>query len=383
MDEFTRPILLEFAAGCAGLARRVEVGRNCANVICKMSRAGRAIFAVAIGAALCAGSLFRAKAQDNSQQAVEELVVNQAAGRVVIAVVKHAILIGTAENAIEQGTRPPIPTAMSSIRAGVFLGADEWVSPSLQKDLGLLDEELPRLRNTSAAETPSLGVAVANTQASDIEGIGKALAQRLGELAADIHGNLDWPASSPVAELVLADYMPDYGPEVWQLSYSLEQEQQQGDYWITNIQGPVYSQIWPPEKGQPHTLMEFDYPQKDAPPTLLDLLKQKDPRLDSVMQGDPSLAKTANEFLNGDSKKISTEDATQFLRAAMAAITPANATQTMAIVRDDTGFDWILRPPPEPKKPNVNRPSGAPSLANPPQDDSEARPSLAHPPNSQ
>lgn len=383
MDEFTRPILLEFAAGCADLARRVEVERNCANVVCKMSRAGRAIFAVAIGAALCAGSLLRAKGQDNSQQAVEELVVNQAAGRVVIAVVKHAILIGTVENAIEQGTRPPVPTAMSSIRAGVFLGADEWVSPSLQKDLGLLDEELPRLRNTSAAETPSLGVAVANTEASDIEGIGKALGQRLGELAADIHGNLDWPASSPVAELVLADYLPDYGPEVWRLTYSIEQEQQQGDYWITNIQGPVYSQVWPPEKGQPHTLMEFDYPQKDAPPTLLDLLKQKDPRLDSVMQGDASLAKTANEFLNGDSKKISTEDATQFLRAALAAITPANAIQTMAIVRDDRGFDWILRPPAEPKKPNVNRPFGAPSLANPPQDDSEARPSLAHPPNSQ
>lgn len=336
---------------------------------------------LAIGAALCGLLLPRAKGQDDSQS-VEEVVVNQAAGRVVIAVVKHAILIGTAENAFEPGTRVPVPTALSSIRAGIILGADEWTSPSLQKDLGWLDQELPHLHGGMAAEAPSLGVAAANTQATDIEAIGKPVRERLGELAGDIHANLDWPANTPVTELLLADYLPDYGPEVWQLTYSLEQEQQQGDYWVTNVQGPVYLQIWPPEKGQPHTLMEFDYPQKNAPPTLLDLLKQKDPRLEGVIQGDQTLAETANKFLSGDSTKISAGDATQFLRAALAAITPANVPQTVAIIREETGFDWILRPPAEPKKANPNRPPGAPSLANPPQDNSGA-PSLAHPPHAQ
>ncbi len=346
-----------------------------------MGRAARCVLFLTICAALCAVLLRRAKGQDSSQP-VEEIAVNQAAGRVVIAVVKHAILIGTAENPIEPGTRPPIPTALSSIRAGIILGADEWTSPSAQKDLGWLDQELPHLRSGIAAEAPSLGVAVANTQATDIEAIGKPVRERLGELAGNIHGNLNWPTDAPLAELLLADYLPDYGPEVWQLTYSLEQEQQQGDYWVTNVEGPVYSQIWPPEKGQPHTLMEFDYPQNDAPPTLLDLLKQKDPRLESVIQGDQTLAETANKFLSGDSLKISAGDATQFLRAAMAAITPAHVPQTMAIIRDETGFDWILRPPPEPRKANGNRPPGAPSLANPPVDDSAA-PSLAHPPHSE
>lgn len=347
-----------------------------------MSRAGRVVLASTIATALCACLLIRAKAQDDSQPTVEEVVVNQAAGRVVIAVVKHAILIATAENPIEAGTRPPIPTQVSSMRAGVVLGADEWASPSLQKDLGRLDQELPHLNSPfGAADTPTLGGVVANTEASDIESIGKPVRERLAELAGNIHNNLDWPANSPVAQIVLADYAANYGPEVWQLTYSMEQEQQHGDYWVTNIDGPVYLQIWPPEKGQPHTLMEFDFPQKDAPPSLLDLLKQKDPRLESVTQGDRTMANTANEFLMGDSLKISATDATQFLRAAMAAITRTNDAQTMAIIRDENGFDWILRPPAEPKPAKGTRLPGAPSLANPGGDDSA--PSLAHPPGSE
>lgn len=343
------------------------------------------VLASTIAVALCACLLIRVKAQDDSQQTVEEVVVNQAAGRVVIAVVKHAILVATAENPIEPGTRPPIPTQVSTMRAGILLGADEWASPSLQKDLGRLDQELPHLNSPLAAgaDTPTLGGATANTEASDIESIGKAVRQRLGELAGNIHNGLDWPANSPVAQLVLADYASNYGPEVWQLTYSMEQEQQHGDFWVTNISDPVFLQIWPPEKGQPHTLMEFDFPQKDAPLSLLDLLKQKDPHLESVIQGDRTMANTANEFLTGDSLKISATDATQFLRAAMAAITPANQPQTMAVIRDENGFDWVLRPPAEPKPPKGARPAGAPSLANPAGGDSEPAPSLAHPPGSE
>lgn len=337
-----------------------------------------------VAAALCVCPLPRTKAQDDSQPTVEEVVVNQAAGRVVIAVVKHAILIATAENPIEPGTRPPVPTPLSSMRAGIVLGADEWASPSLQRDLGRLDQELPHLNSRfGAADTPTLGGVVANTEASDIESIGKAVHERLGELAGNIHNGLDWPANSPIAELVLADYAANYGPEVWQLTYTMEQEQQHGDYWVTNVGDPVYLQIWPPEKGQPHALMEFDFPEKDAPPSLLDLLKQKDPRLESLIQGDRTMASTANEFLTGDSLKIPANDATQFLRAAMAAITPLDQTQTMAIIRDENGFDWVLRPPAEPKLPKGTRPPGAPSLGNPGGDDSEPAPSLAHPPGSE
>lgn len=338
---------------------------------------------LAVGAALCLCATVRAIAQDDSQASVEEVVVNEATGRVVIAVVKDAILIGTVENPIEAGTRPPVPVSLSTLRAGIILGAVEWTSPSLQKDLARLDQDLPQLRTFAGDNDPHLGLSTnAAGEASDIEAIGKPLRDRIASLAGDIHSNLDWPESDPVVQLVIADYENGYGPEVWQLTYSLEQEQQQGDYWVTNVGQPVYLQFWPPEKGQPHTLVEFDYPAKNAPPSLLDLLRQKDPRLDGLVHGDAKMADTANKFLTGDSMKIPAADATQFLRAALGAITPPNARQTMAIIRQETGFDWILAPPAEPKPPKGTRPEGAPSLAHPPSDESEQAPSLAHPPSS-
>ena len=335
------------------------------------------IFAVAA----CLSALLGARAQDDSDQAVEEVVVNQATGRVVIAVVKGAILIGTAENPIEQGSHPPIPVNLSSVRAGVLLGAIDWTSPSLQKELGRLDRDLPQIRSfmPGADNNPHLSQAGANQEASDIEAIGKPLGQRLGLLAGDIHSNLDWPSSDPVLQLVLADYVEGYGPEVWQMSYTLDQEQQKGDYWVTNIGEPTYLQFWPPEKGDRHSLIEFDYPQKNAPPSLLDLLRQKDSRLQGLIQGDAKMADTANKFLTGDSMKVMPGDATQFLRAALGAITPPNVPRTMAIIKQETGFEWILPPPPEPKAPKNSRPSGAPSLAHPESSDSDQVPSLAHP----
>ena len=53
----------------------------------------------------------------------EETVVNLAAGRVVIAIVKDAIIVGTVENPIEAETRPPTPVALGTLRLGVILGA--------------------------------------------------------------------------------------------------------------------------------------------------------------------------------------------------------------------------------------------------------------------
>jgi hypothetical protein len=341
------------------------------------------IAAVTLGAASCAWLIPRATAQDDSEATVEEVAVNQAAGRVVVAVVKNAILICTAEDPIEPGTRPPVPVQMSSLQEGTLLGAVDWVSPSLQKTLGRLDQDLPHLRAASDDNGPHLTVGAQDAEASDIEAVGKPVRQRLAELAGDIHSNLNWPSGEPVLQLVIADYLEGYGPEVWQLTYTLSQEQQKGDYWVTNIDPPVYLQIWPADKGQAHTLMEFDYPAKTAPPTLLDLLRKKDPRLDRLLRGDPKIADAANKFLAGDSLKIAPADAMQFLRAAMSAITPASAPQTAAIIRPEAGFEWILQPPAESQAPAGSKQNGdpnAPSLAHPPADKSDDAPSLAHPP---
>ncbi|HXA56146.1 MAG TPA: hypothetical protein VNU84_01835 [Candidatus Acidoferrum sp.] len=336
-------------------------------------------------ASFCLCALPGAAAQDDADASVEEVVVNQAAGRVIVAVVKNAILIATIENPVEAGTRPPIPVALSGLRAGTILGADEWTSPSLQTILGRLDQDLPQLHAAIGEQGPRLSVGAAGAEASDIEAVGKPLRERLAGLAGDIHSPLNWPEKEPVLELVIADILEGYGPEVWQVSYTMSQQQQQGDYWVTNIEDPVYLQIWPPEKGDPHTLMEFSYPFDKAPASLLDLLRRKDPRFDGLLHGDAKMADTANKFLSGDSTKIAAGDATQFLRAALASITPPNARQTMAVIREQTGFEYILAPPAEPKAPRMsqpNRPADAPSLAHPSGDGASDAPSLAHPPGS-
>ena len=249
-----------------------------------------------------------------------------AAGRVVIAVVKDAILVGTVENPIEEGTHPPIPVPIASDRLGVILGAVDWLSPSSHQELARLDQLAPQL-----------------------------------------HAKLDLPESEPLAELIVVDYLPGYGQEVWQLSYGIQQEEQDNDYWTTRVLRPAYLQFWPPEKGQPRTLVEFAYPPENPPPTLLELLRNHDPRLEKITASDPKMAEVATRFLQGESNKISAADATQFLRAALDAIAPPNAPETMARITEEDGFSWILAPPPEPKSALVPeaRPAGAPTLMGP------------------
>lgn len=301
---------------------------------------------------------------------VEETVANLAAGRVVIAVVKDAILVATVENPIEAETRPPEPVPLATTRVGVILGAVEWSSPSTQQEIARLDRELPHLRGPVVASTPHLGAVQGGGEASDIEAIGQGLFERLYQVAKGLHAQVELPPGEPIAELIVIDYLAGYGAEVWQLSYGLKQVQEQGDYWTTRVVRPVFLQFWPPEKGQPRTLVEFAYPSDGASAPLLELLRKKDPRLEKIIASDAKMAAVAAAFLGGTSNKVLAADATQFLRAALDAIAPPNARETIADIREDTGFAWILPPPPEPKAPEGSqpeRPAGAPTLVKPPQ----------------
>lgn len=331
------------------------------------------VLALPLGALLTIAPLLSpALSQQSEQQSdtpTDETIANLAAGRVVIAVVKDAILVGTIENPIEAGSRPPVPVPIATDRLGVLLGAVEWLSPSSHQQLARLDQELPHLRShLIAPATPHLGAVQGGAEATDIEAVGQGLLERLNQVAPNLHAKVDLPDSEPIAELIVVDYLPSYGPEVWQLSYGIQQEEEENDYWTTRVLRPSYLQFWPPEKGQPRTLVEFAYPPDDAQPSLLELLRKKDSRLDKIISSDPKMAAVANRFLQGDSTKIPAADATQFLRAALDAIAPPNARETMASITEENGFAWILAPPPEPKAagPQLERPAGAPTLAAPP-----------------
>ena len=299
----------------------------------------------------------------------EETVASLAAGRVVIAVVKGAILIGTIENPIEADTHPPTPVPIGSERVGVILGTVRWSSPSQGREIARLDEDLPHLRSTAVTQTPHLTTEPVGAEASDLEVVGRGLLDRLSDVAQDLHSKVDMPKNEPLAELIVADYFAGYGPEVWQLTYGIKQQEETPGYFTTRVLLPSYVQVWPPEKGQPRTLIEFAYPPESAPTTLLDLLKQKDPRLQGLVSSDPKMAGVARLLLSGESNKILAADATQFLRAALDAIAPPTTRETMAVIDEENGFAWILPPPREQPLPGLApaRPPDAPSLLHPTQ----------------
>lgn len=325
------------------------------------------ILLAAIVAILCFSRPPYALAQNSTDQPTEEIVANLSAGRIIIIVTKDAILLGTVENPFEVQTHPPTPIVLSGERVGVLLGAIDWFSPTSQQDIARLDRELPRLRGHIAPMGPSLHHGEEGEEATDIELIGKGLEDRLNVIVKALHVQMDLPQGEPLAELIVTDYIPGYGPEVWHINYSMEQFPQRGDYWETRMHHPTYLQDWPPEKGQPLTLVEFDYPPDDKSTTLLEMLRQKDPRIEGFATSDPVMASVAGMLLRGISNKIATADGTQFMRAALHALAPPKARETMAVIGFQTGFDWILQPPAEPKKPAEQqaRPADAPTLLKP------------------
>lgn len=314
---------------------------------------------------VCAPS---AHEQETTAPPADEVVVNLAAGRVIIAVVKDAILIGTVEDPIEADTHTPVPVQLASRRAGVMLGAVEWFSVTSQQDLARLDHDLPRLRGRMIPQDPSLKAPGEGGEAKDILAIGQGLLEGLNDAAKTLHNKVELPADEPVAELIIADYLEGYGPEIWQLNFPLHQEQQHGEYWDTRVLRPRFFQEWPPEKGQPHTLVEFHYPPSNPSTSLLDLMRAKDPRLMKIGDADPKMWEVANQILLGQSGKVKSADAIQYLRAALAATTAPNSRQTMAAIGIQSGFEWVLPPQPEKRKPTQKkeREEGAPTLMKPP-----------------
>ena len=307
-----------------------------------------------------------AESQQRQDTPSEEVVANLAAGRVIIAVVKDAILTATIENPVEPQTRIPTPVELGTKSLGIFLGAVEWTAPSSHLVIARLDRDLPRLHGGLASSGPHLHEAQPGAEAGDIDSIGHGVTERLNEIARNLHGKINLPPDEPIAQLILADYMDYYGPEIWQLTFTLKQSMQREDYFDTHIPLPQYRQLWPPEKGQPHSLVEFHYPPEDSQPSLLELIRNNNPEIEKLCSSDAKMREVRDRLLHGESNKILAVDAIQFLRGALNVVASPNARETIASIGMDSGFSWILKPPAESKKPEEKKEEpDAPSLLHP------------------
>ena len=299
----------------------------------------------------------------HAQESRQEVVASLAAGRVVVYVANDGIVIAAAEPAagsVEPGSHPPAVFPLGGSRVGILVGAVEWVLPGSGRPPVRLDRELPRLASEAAPlrRQPEPG------QASDIESIGVALLERLRAVAGEFHHKLDLKPEEPLLELLLVNYLEGYGPEVWELKYRVAQDVLRGDFWRTRVLRPSYTQLYPPEKGQPRTLIEVRYPPDASGPTLLGLLNQNDPRLARLRTADPAMTRATEHLERGQGNKASADDAAAFLRAALVAISSTNAKLTLGVLREDKGIEWVLAPPEPLQKADEGklREPGAPTL---------------------
>jgi hypothetical protein len=321
-----------------------------------------------------AALLLTAVAAAQTLQREDEIVASLAGGRVIAQVAKDNVIIFAAINQpVEQNSVPPRVLQLDALHVGVLLGASEWQIPSAPTPVRL-DRDYQSIvqgPNQHFAQYPG-------QEAPDLETIGVAFLEKLRPLVAQLHHKLDFRPDDALFELIILGFAPDYGPEVWQVEYRIEQEQvaARGEYWQTRILRPRFTQLYPPEGGKkaPHTLVEARYPPEsaDAPsakdraqnnePPLIALIQAGDPALTRLRSSDPKFAKVMDAIDHGQAQKASATDSADFLRAALPLISGGNKFFLGTMV-EQRGFDWIV-PPDEPveKTDDKSRPPSAPSL---------------------
>ena len=299
-----------------------------------------------------------------AQDAKEEVVANLAAGRVTVLVAKGGILVATQGKTVEPGSRMPVVLELSRRRVVILMGAVEWAFPSLNRPTIRLSREVPALLGQIAGPKR-----MEAEQSSDIEQLGMALLEPLRPAAAALRSKIEFSEDEPVVEMLIIGYAEDYGAEVWQLKYRLRQDLVRGDYWRTRILNPSYEQLYPPEKGQPRTIVESRYPADDEEPGLPQVFHSNDPRLDRARQSSTQSAKAAQFIARGESHKADLDGATEFFRAALNAVVPESVPLGLLIIREQRGVDWVIAPPERPEvvaeAPAKPREPGAPTLRKP------------------
>jgi len=302
-----------------------------------------------------------------AQEAGQEIVANLSAGRVVIYVAKDGMVIAANESRLEADSRPPLVAQLSPKRIAILLGAAEWVLPGTGRPPLRLDVELPRAMAGRIIAGPRLQ----QEQTSDLEPIGTALLEPLRTVMPQLTRKMNLAPDEPLVEMLLVGIEAEYGPEVWLLQYRLVQEPLRGDYWKSRVLRPSYTQLYPPEKGQPRTLVEVRYPPEDPGPALLELLQQSDARLTPLRTSNAQAARASERLARGESNKAVLEDAVVFLRASLDAIAEPNTLQIVGVISEKRGFEWILAPPAAPPLQKAEelkpREAGAPTLRKPPQ----------------
>src|SRR5580658_6787675 len=289
----------------------------------------------------------------------DDIVANLARGRVIVHVARDKIIFAAIDQPVEAHSVPPRVLSIDARHIGVLLGASEWRLPADPKPVRL-DKDFPHV----TASNPHYAFNPDEAE-PDLETMGVAFLERLRPLVSQLHHKIEFKPDEALLEVVIIGFAPhDYGPEVWTVEYRIQQEEiaTRGDFWQTRLLRPRYTQLYPPEKKAPKTLVEIRYPESLEGPTLQQLIQGNDPDLDNLSRGEPKFSKVMESIDRGQANKAVPEDATDFLRAALPLI--SEKAKFILGTMTERGFDWVVPPdePVEKAKEDKNRPPEAPSL---------------------
>jgi hypothetical protein len=299
------------------------------------------------------------RAQDRD----DEIVANLAGGRVIVHVARDAIIFAAIDQPVEAHSIPPRIAGVDSSHIGVLFGASEWRIPADPKPIRL-DRNFQRV----GGQAPRTDYAPGEAE-PDLEIIGTVFLERLRPLVAQLHHKLDFAPDEPIFQMVLIGYAPgDYGPEVWVADYRMEQEQvstRGEEYWQTRLLRPHFTQLYPPEKHAPRTLVESRYPANFKGPTLEEMIKSNDPRIGSALQN-ARFEKVLENLRAGTAQKAVPADSVEFMRAVLPLIA-GNSSFVLGTMSEQQGLNWVVPPsePVEKAEEDKNRPPEAPTLRRP------------------
>jgi hypothetical protein len=291
----------------------------------------------------------------------DEIVANLAGGRAIIHVTNDAIVFAAIDHPLESKSVPPRVAAIDNRHIGIFFGASEWQVTSQPRPIRL-DRDIPHF---GAVDTRFTSPGSAE---QDLEQIGVAFLEKLRPLVSQLHHPIELKPDEPLFQIVLLGYAPkDYGPEIWLIEYQVEQSSvaARGDYLQTHILRPRFTQLYPPEKHQPKTIIEVRVPSSLPDIPLLGLIQQNAPALARLRSSDPHINKVVEQIQKGEAQKADPVAASDFLRAALP-ILAGDAHFFLGSMTENGRFDWIV-PPDEPREKiktteDKNRPPDAPTL---------------------
>jgi hypothetical protein len=294
------------------------------------------------------------------EQREDEIVANLAGGRAIVHVAKDTIVFAAIDQPMERNSIPPRVMDLDATHIGILFGASEWRSPADPKPIRL-DRNFQRVGRADPRYQAALGEGD-----SDLETIGIAFLERLRPLVSQLHHKVDFSLDEPIFQIVMIGYAPnDYGPEVWIVEYRMEQEQvaARGDYWQTRIQRPRFTQLYPPEKHEPRTIVESRYPPNLKGPTLTELIQGNDPDITHLGSGEPRFGKVLENVRTGQAQKATPVDSADFMRAVLPLIA-GNGSFVLGTMDERRGLEWMVPPeePVEKAQEDKNRPPDAPTL---------------------